>query len=79
MIQEVKMFTVVCDSCGKDVCQNAEYSAWNEKRYAEDVAMESDWLKDNDKHYCPDCFTYNDEDNLVVKSEFICGAKSHLT
>ena len=66
MLKEVKMYTVVCDNCGKDVNKDAEYSAWNDKRYAEEVAMESDWIKENDKNYCPDCFTYDDDDNLLI-------------
>lgn len=66
MLKEVKMYTVVCDNCGKDVNKDAEYSAWNDKRYAEDIAMEADWIKENDNHYCPDCFTYDDDDNLLI-------------
>ena len=68
MLKEVKMYTVVCDNCGKDVNKDAEYSAWNDKRHAEEVAMEADWIKENDKHYCSDCFTYDDDDNLLIKS-----------
>ena len=68
MLKEVKMYTVVCDNCAKDVNKDAEYSAWNDKRYAEEVAMEADWIKENDKHYCPDCFTHDDDDNLLIKS-----------
>ena len=68
MVKEVTMFTVVCDNCGKDVNKDAEYSAWNEKTFAEDIAMEADWIKENDKHYCSDCFTYDDDDNLLIKS-----------
>ena len=66
MLKEVKMYTVVCDNCGKDVNKDAEYSALNDKRHAEEVAMESDWIKENDKNYCPDCFTYDDDDNLLI-------------
>ena len=68
MLKEVKMYTVLCDNCGKDVNKDAEYSAWNEKTFAEDIAMEEDWIKENDNHYCPDCFTYDDDDNLLIKS-----------
>ncbi len=44
MVKEVTMFTVVCDNCGKDVNKDAEYSAWNEKTFAEDIAMEAETL-----------------------------------
>jgi hypothetical protein len=68
MIQEVKMYTVVCDNCGKDANEGAEYSCWNDKQYAQDSAMEDDWLTEEDKHYCPDCFSYGDEDELIIKT-----------
>lgn len=79
MIKEVIMYTIVCDNCGKDVNKDAEYSAWNDKNYAEEVAMESDWIKENDKHYCPDCFTYDDEDSLLIKPILGDVVRQHLT
>lgn len=67
MIQEVKMFTVVCDNCGVDVNKDAEYSCWNDRSYAEENAMECNWIKQDDKHYCDDCYSYDDDDNLIIK------------
>lgn len=66
MVKELTMYTVVCDNCGKDVNEGEEYSCWNDKSFAQDIAMEADWLKEEDKHYCPKCFTYDDNDNLVI-------------
>ena len=79
MIKEVKMYTVVCDNCGRDVNENADYSCYNDKVFAQDVAMESDWLKEGDKHYCPNCFTYDDEDNLIVNPNLGDDVQRHLT
>lgn len=69
MIKELKMYTIICDGCGKDVCDGSEYSGWNEELYLEDIASEASWIKENDKHYCTDCFKYDDEDNLIIKNE----------
>jgi len=69
MITEVKMFTVVCDNCGVDSNKGSEYSCWDDKGYAEDSAMESGWHKEGDKHYCTNCFSYDDDDNLVIKKK----------
>lgn len=66
MIKEVTMYTVVCDNCKKDCNEGQEYSCWSDKSYTEDSAMEADWLKEDDKHYCTDCFSYDDDDNLVI-------------
>ena len=67
MIQETTMYTVVCDGCGKDSTADSEYSAWGCKMYAADVAMEANFINEGDEHYCPDCYSYDDEDNLVIK------------
>jgi hypothetical protein len=68
-IKKVEMFTVICDNCGKSADEGSEYSCWNEDTFAEVIAMESGWLAENDLHYCPDCFDYDDEDNLVIKTQ----------
>lgn len=60
------MYTVVCDNCGVDVNEGQEYSCWNDKGYAQEIAMESEWIKEGGEHYCPKCYTYDDEDNLII-------------
>lgn len=67
MIKEVKMYTVICDNCGKDSNEGTEYSCWVDESQAEEVATNSDWLKEEDKHYCPDCYFYDDGDNLILR------------
>ncbi len=69
MIKEVIMYTVVCDNCGKDHNKNEEIAAWNDKNYAQECAMNSNWLKEEDKHYCTDCYSYGDNDELIIKTE----------
>ncbi len=68
-IKKVEMFTVVCDNCKLDIGTDAEYSCWNDELYTETVAMESDWIKEEHNHYCPDCYEYDDDDNLIIKIE----------
>ena len=69
MIKKVEMYTVVCDNCGEDVGSSQDYSCWNDQGYARTNAMESDWVKEADKDYCPDCASFDDEDNLVLNPE----------
>jgi len=69
MLKEIPMYTVICDGCGKDSNEDAEYSAWGCKTYASDVAMEADFISQEDEHYCPDCYSYDDDDNLVIKNK----------
>lgn len=69
MIKEVQMFTVICDECGKDANEGSEYSCWSDKSWAEESAMESCWKKDGEKHYCDNCWYYDDYDNLIFKTK----------
>jgi len=69
MIKEVKMFTIVCDGCGKDVNSNTEFSCWSDEGYLEDIAYDSDWKQVDKKHYCTDCYDYNDNDELIIKKQ----------
>jgi hypothetical protein len=69
MVKEVKMFTIVCDGCGKDVNDGSEYAGWNEENYVEEIRAEADWEKVDDEHYCTDCFEYDDNDELIIKNQ----------
>lgn len=33
----------------------------------ENALMEENWEKEGDKHYCEDCYSFDDEANLVLK------------
>ena len=66
MIKAIEMYTVICDGCGKDSNEDAHFAAWGCEIYASDVAMEADYISEGDEHYCPDCYEYDDEDNLIL-------------
>ena len=68
MIRELTMFAVVCDECGQEVNVGDEI-AWIDKGYALDMAWEADWVTVDDKHYCPDCYYYDEEDKLIIQSK----------
>jgi phage FluMu protein Com len=64
MITEITVYNVKCDRCGK--LAETEYSGWDNKDYAEDIALQSEYIflhKNNQvKHYCPDCYFLNEDD-----------------
>lgn len=68
-IQKIEMYTCICDNCGKSADENTDYSCWGDTSIAKDVAMNADWITEGDKDYCPNCFEYDDEDNLIIKEE----------
>lgn len=71
MIKEVKMFTIVCNICGRDANEGDEFAAWTEIDPTYDNAENSGWYMekhDEDIHYCMNCHSFDEDDNLVVNS-----------
>lgn len=64
MIVEIMMYTVKCDNCGEQFSYD-EFAGFTDFGYALDMAYNSGWNTE-DKHYCPDCWELDDEDNVVV-------------
>lgn len=62
------MFTVVCDNCQKDIGSTQEYSCWDDSDFAIENAMNSDWIAEYGKHYCTECYSYDDNDALIINS-----------
>lgn len=69
MIRPVTLYEGVCDGCGKQLeYDDGAITAWGDKLDVSELMQDSDWLEINDKHYCPDCYEYNDElDEYVPK------------
>jgi len=64
---EVKMFTVICDNCKKSADEGSEFAGWNDEDFAKDVATDSGYATEGDLHYCSNCCSYDDDDNLIIK------------
>ena len=65
------MYTVICDNCGADSGTNAEYSCYHDESQARDTAIDSEWQtidddKNEEKHYCPDCFIDIDDNDKII-------------
>ena len=71
MIKEVKVYSVVCARCGKQSLDESHgIVAWLDEGTAKEQAMESEWVEIGDKHYCPDCYEFEDElDEYVPKKK----------
>ena len=69
MIKEKTFYGIKCDGCGR-MLPNV---LWNNTAYyetlhiIEEAAIDSDWKKSRDKHYCPDCYQYGDKNELILK------------
>ena len=70
MKKEVTMHTVICDNCGDNLFDDADYSC-GDLAFVGDELDEQDWKEVEGKDYCGDCWSYDDNDNLVIKSKKI--------
>lgn len=69
MIKPVTMYSVVCDRCGKTFEADGNI-AWTDPPSARFYALESEWIEIGCKHYCPECYEYNDKlDKYVPKKK----------
>jgi hypothetical protein len=69
MIVKEYFYAVKCSNCG-DMSELDDATFWSDESSAVEIAEDSDWcVTDDGKHYCPDCYSFDDEDNLVIKSK----------
>lgn len=68
MIKEFTVYTILCDCCSKDVMENFEYSGFSRIESVTEICDDSGWHREGDKRYCPDCFSIDDEDKLIIKN-----------
>lgn len=64
MIKTVITYSDVCDRCGKTFVANG--GAWDDKQLTISYALASEWKEIGDKHYCPNCYEFNDVLNVYV-------------
>jgi hypothetical protein len=74
MIYPVTMYSGKCDNCGYKIeLGGGEYFAYGEDDTVREEMASSDWHIDEgkkgepEKHYCPDCWSWGDDDELLIK------------
>lgn len=68
MIKEVKSYSLICDNCDKtyiDTCK--DYCIWLDEYTATEYAMSDGWIENEGKHYCPNCYEVDEDDNITIK------------
>lgn len=69
MIITEKFYAVECDVCGK---QSENYDGicfWADKETSEEQAMDNELHEEGNKHYCPNCHSFDDNDELIIKTK----------
>ena len=67
-IEKMEMFTVICDNCKRSADEDSEYSCWGDQDWAEEIAENCDYVKEGDGHYCPSCYSLDENGEVVLKS-----------
>lgn len=66
MIYPVTYYEAKCDNCG--IRWQDDFVAMADPDEMEYLLDESEWhIGEEGKHYCPDCFEFDDDDKLVLK------------
>lgn len=68
MIKSEILYTLQCDRCKKELeDDNLQY--WVDVESVLDIANNNEWITKEDKHYCPDCYIFNHNDEIEVKED----------
>jgi len=65
-IEKLEMYTVICDNCKVSADEGTDYSCWNDKDYAQENAIEGGFIKEDENHYCPKCYSYDENDTIII-------------
>lgn len=67
MINEETFYSIECDGCKAEAENGEGHCYWADLSMTKENARESDWhTTDDDKHYCPNCHSFDDNDELVL-------------
>lgn len=70
-IEPKTMYTVVCDNCRTDAFEGHDTVAWDSPGSASDMAVANhDFIRyKGGKHYCPDCWGWNEDETEAIPKE----------
>lgn len=68
MIKEKTYYDIICDRCGKSLT-NESGDCYLDSNIAVFIAILSEWLIIDGKHYCPDCYEVDEETGDYVPKE----------
>jgi hypothetical protein len=67
-VLKMDYYTIECDNCKKVYIDDHNgYSAWADESDAFENASNDNWIEEEGNHYCNECWSYDDEDNLIIK------------
>lgn len=70
MKKEVTSIMIICDGCGEHFIDGDNHVSYNndpDGSLIESEAESSHWLTFGDRHYCPDCYSLDENDVYHTK------------
>lgn len=67
MKKTVEMDIYICDNCGVQLEDGNGCTSYVDYDIFDVYGYDSNWIELEDKHYCPDCYEIDEEDNVVIK------------
>lgn len=67
---KVESYKIVCDCCGETFHDGNDFVCFSDDPdggLIRDEALTANWREIDGKHYCPDCYSIDDDDNIVTK------------
>jgi predicted transcriptional regulator len=71
MIKTTEMWGAVCDGCGTEWDNGDCISHYADRELIESALRDAEWHVSGDKCWCAECWSYDDNDNIVVKANEI--------
>lgn len=68
MITKVMCYGVRCDRCGKAYEDYDDHLVWSDEGWAEEQALNDEWIDVDFKHFCPDCYKVDEktDENIIL-------------
>lgn len=71
MITTEIFYGIQCNRCKEDFQDYNDHSFWIDKSSAIEQAMDSEWIEEKGKHYCPNCYELDEEtDENKIREDF---------
>lgn len=71
MIVKEIFYGIECNRCRETFMDYNDHSFWMDEDTAIEQATDSEWIAEKGKHYCPDCYDFNEEkDENLPKEDF---------
>lgn len=65
MIKKRQLYVLTCDVCES----NHDIADESKEHLLDNAEIVGEWVFINNKHYCPKCYNFDENDNLIIKSK----------